>query len=187
MTIPLNPIWTYYGRIEEAGLKLVETHLPKIGDGTATYTVQDESQQRLVPQRSPEDGWIDWYQEAHSLYHFVRAQTKPYPSAFSDVSSPLESEKGKLTLWAVRPLELKDWHGAPVNEKTLPGTLLFDGINQRVAVACLNQTLLAVYAAQWQVEKQTTECDTPETVYQALNKMQLNFLNEILSITQDKP
>lgn len=107
----------------------------------------------------------------------LELKRKAYPGAFSDISSPLESEKGKLTLWAVRPLELKDWHGAPVNEETLPVTLLFDGINQRVAV----------YAAQWQVEKQTTECDTPETVYQALNKMVLNFLNEILSITQDKP
>ena len=117
----------------------------------------------------------------------LELKRKAYPGTFSDVSSPLESEKGKLTLWAVRPLALKDWHGTPVNEETLPGTLLFDGINQRVAVACLNQTLLAVYAAQWQVEKQTTEFDTPETVYQALNKMVLNFLNEILSITQDKP
>lgn len=74
---------TLYGRIEEASLKLVEIHLlPKIANGTATYTVQDESQRRLVPQRSPEDGRIDWYQEAHSLYHFVRAQTESLSRCF---------------------------------------------------------------------------------------------------------
>jgi methionyl-tRNA formyltransferase len=173
-----DTIATLYGRIEEVGLKLVETHLPKIADGTATYTVQDESQRRLVPQRSPEDGQIDWHQDALAIYNFVRAQTKPYPGAFTEVTSPVGSEKGKLTLWAVRPIEPSEWQGVPVLETTVPGTLLFDTTNQRVAVACLNQTLLAVYSAQWQTETQTTEWEIPEAVYQAFQEKQLSTFVE---------
>jgi methionyl-tRNA formyltransferase len=168
-----DTIATLYGRIEEAGLKLVETHLPKIADGTATYTVQDESQRRLVPQRSPEDGKIDWNQEALAIYNFVRAQTKPYPGAFTEGLS----ENGKLTLWAVRPVDLTNaertnWLGTPVQKEIMPGTLVLDEAHQRVGVVCSNQTLLEVYSAQWQGEADNNpnEWETPEAVYQAFQE-----------------
>lgn len=33
--------------------------------------------------RYPEDGVIDWNKPAHEIYNFIRAQSKPYPGAYS--------------------------------------------------------------------------------------------------------
>jgi methionyl-tRNA formyltransferase len=36
-----------------------------------------------MPQRCPEDGWIDWSKDSQFIDRFVRAQTRPYPGAYS--------------------------------------------------------------------------------------------------------
>ncbi len=78
-----DTIATLYARIEQAGLHLLEEYLPKIVRGEALYMSQDESKRRLVPQRSPKDCRIDWGWPARQIYNFIRAQTKPYPGAFT--------------------------------------------------------------------------------------------------------
>jgi methionyl-tRNA formyltransferase len=37
----------------------------------------------VVPMRRPEDGLIDWSQPARRVFDFVRAQSRPYPGAFT--------------------------------------------------------------------------------------------------------
>ena len=49
-----------------------------------------------MPQRSPENGRINWHQKAINVERFIRAQTRPYPGAFGS----LEGEP--LTIWAAR-------------------------------------------------------------------------------------
>jgi len=88
-----DTIATLYARIEEDGLQLIEEYLPKIARGEVSYTPQDESKRRLMPQRSPEDGEIDWSWSALRIYNFIRAQTRPYPGAFTYVG------KEKVTIW----------------------------------------------------------------------------------------
>jgi methionyl-tRNA formyltransferase len=78
-----DTIATLYERIEGAGQRLLGTYLPKIAAGTAEYRLQDESKRRLFPQRKPTDGLIDWNQPARRIYDFIRAQTRPYPGAYS--------------------------------------------------------------------------------------------------------
>lgn len=90
-----DTIATLYGRIEEAGLGLVAEYLPAVAHGTAKRIPQDERKRRVFPQRSPADGRINWRQSADELYNFVRAQTKPYPGAFT-------SWRGqRMTIWSV--------------------------------------------------------------------------------------
>lgn len=72
-----------YSRIEEKGINLLERSLPKIINGEATFEVQDESQRRVFPQRTPDDGLIDWNKDFKFIDRFVRAQTKPYPGAYT--------------------------------------------------------------------------------------------------------
>ena len=44
-----------------------------------------------MPQRGPDDGFIDWSQDAATLDRFIRAQTRPYPGAFSTLGAkPLQ-------------------------------------------------------------------------------------------------
>ena len=37
----------------------------------------------MMPQRTPEDGKINWNWDPLRIYNFIRAQTNPYPGAFS--------------------------------------------------------------------------------------------------------
>lgn len=46
---------------------------------------QNKSKLKYYPQRSPEDGLINWNLNAENIYNFVRAQTLPYPCAFSKI------------------------------------------------------------------------------------------------------
>jgi methionyl-tRNA formyltransferase len=92
-----DTIATLYARIEERGLALLRDALPAMANGTLTLRSQDESKRRTVPQRSPEDGRIDWNQDCAAIDRFIRAQTRPYPGAFSTFN-------GKpITIWAAQP------------------------------------------------------------------------------------
>jgi methionyl-tRNA formyltransferase len=95
--LPDDTIATLYERIEGRGLELVREAIPQMITGTLQLYPQDESKRRIFPQRGPEDGLIDWYQDASTVARFIRAQTRPYPGAFSTLSA--------------RPLHI--WHTHP--------------------------------------------------------------------------
>lgn len=75
-------IKTLYGRIEKKGLDLIRNYLPKLSAGTHELQEQDETMRKIYPQRSPEDGLIDFNLSHVEIKNFIRAQTKPYPGAF---------------------------------------------------------------------------------------------------------
>lgn len=93
---PDDTIAILYARIEELAIELLKGELPRLAAGTAEFRTQDESRRRIFPLRKPEDGLIDWSQPPEAIRNFVRAQTKPYPGAFTMAGDR------KLTLWAVR-------------------------------------------------------------------------------------
>lgn len=92
-----DTIATLYARIETLGLGLLRRELPRLAQGEAVLTPQDEAARRVFPQRKPEDGRIDWHQDAARIYDFIRAQTRPYPGAFSVCAGR------RLTIWAAQP------------------------------------------------------------------------------------
>lgn len=51
------------------------------------YKKQDKKKLKIYPQRSPKDGKINWHHKAIDIYNFIRAQTKPYPCAFSKIKN----------------------------------------------------------------------------------------------------
>lgn len=104
-----DDIATLYSRIEELGIDLIAEHLPDLATGKAVLVAQDESARRIVPQRGPEDGLIDWNQPAQRVHDFIRAQTRPYPGAFA-------MHRGeKVHVWATRPSSiLSSTVGLPV-------------------------------------------------------------------------
>lgn len=91
-----DTIATLYNRIENLGVELIMEYLPSIAARNVKLTVQDESKRRIFPQRSPEDGLIDWTKSSQEIYNFIRAQTKPYPGAFTFWKGE------KLTIWESR-------------------------------------------------------------------------------------
>lgn len=92
-----DTIATLYARIEKRGLELLKEALPQLASGTLALRHQDEKMRRIMPQRAPEDGLIDWTKDATTLDWFIRAQTRPYPGAFTTL-------KGKpLHIWQAQP------------------------------------------------------------------------------------
>ena len=63
---------------------LVAEQVPLLLAGTASAVPQNETEATYLPPRSPEDGRIDWRQPARQIYNFIRAQTRPYPCAFTE-------------------------------------------------------------------------------------------------------
>lgn len=126
---PDDTIATLYARIEDLGLQLLHDYVPLLARGTARFMQQDESKRRLCPQRSPEDGCIDWNQGADRIHDFIRAQTRPYPGAFAML------RESKVSIWrsALRPGE------AP---QLQPGELVLMG--GRLWVGCGQQTVLEI-------------------------------------------
>lgn len=89
-----DTIATLYGRIEERGLTLLADALPRMADGTLKARPQPDGERCVMPQRSPEDGIIDWSRDNRYLLRFVRAQTRPYPGAFTMLRG------SRMTIWA---------------------------------------------------------------------------------------
>ncbi|OUC99116.1 methionyl-tRNA formyltransferase [Streptosporangium minutum] len=62
---------------------IVREALDLIASGRARWIAQDRSKASFFHKRSVEDGRIDWNWPAEDLERLVRAQSDPYPSAFT--------------------------------------------------------------------------------------------------------
>lgn len=93
---------TLFARIADAHVELTRERLPQLLAGTAPRIPQDPSRASSWPRRTPADGIIDWETRAPYLYDWVRAQTRPYPGAFTFLGDE------KVIVWSARPVELAD-------------------------------------------------------------------------------
>jgi methionyl-tRNA formyltransferase len=84
---------TVYDKATVASADVLRQMLPRLADGTAPRLQQDESQASVYPQRKPEDGEIDWSWSPKRIRDFIRAQTRPYPGAFTIIGGK------KVTIW----------------------------------------------------------------------------------------
>jgi methionyl-tRNA formyltransferase len=105
VAVPIAPdetATTLFERIAEAHVELVRDAVPRLVDGTAPRILQDDSRASVWPKRTPDDGIIDWDTRAPYLYDWVRAQTRPYPGAFTFAGSE------RVVVWRARPVGLDD-------------------------------------------------------------------------------
>ena len=108
---------TLYEKLQTATISMLDQQLPRIRDWTVQSVPQDESKATVFRSRKPEDGIIDWGMYSTVIHNLVRAVTKPYPGAFSDIEST------RIILWKVaidRPLGAGSF---------LPGRILVDNGN----------------------------------------------------------
>jgi methionyl-tRNA formyltransferase len=80
---PDDTATTLYERLAEAHEELMRQYVPALIRGDAPRLPQDESRASAWPKRTPSDGIIDWNTRAPYLYDWVRAQTRPYPGAYT--------------------------------------------------------------------------------------------------------
>src|SRR4249919_4389017 len=92
---------TLYDKVTDAHVELVRQLVPQLLDGTAPRVPQDTRRASAWPKRTPADGIIDWETRAPYLYDWVRAQTRPYPGAFTYLGN------SKVVVWQARPVQVE--------------------------------------------------------------------------------
>ena len=83
-------------------MELIREYVPRLLQRSAPRISQDPRRASTWHKRVPTDGIIDWETRAEYLYDWVRAQTHPYPGAFTWLGDE------KLIVWRARPIELDD-------------------------------------------------------------------------------
>lgn len=106
---------TLFGKMEGAAARLLDDLLPRIATGEIPRRPNDLSRGSYFGGRRPEDGRIDWSRPAVEIYNLVRAVTRPYPGAFSELSGE------KLTVWWAIPLR------GEAGSSPSPGTIRVTG------------------------------------------------------------
>jgi methionyl-tRNA formyltransferase len=88
-----------FDKVSRAHVELLDECVPLLLARTAPRVAQDPSRASSWPRRRPADGIIDWETRAPYLYDWVRAQTRPYPGAFTFLGDE------KVVVWRARPVE----------------------------------------------------------------------------------
>ena len=99
---PEETATTLYDRIAVAHVELIRECLPQIVSRTGPRILQDPTRASSWTKRVPADGIIDWETRAPYLYDWVRAQTRPYPGAFTYLGNE------KVVVWKARAVELDE-------------------------------------------------------------------------------
>jgi methionyl-tRNA formyltransferase len=112
---------TLFRRLADAHVQLTRELVPRLVARTAPRIPQDPSRASSWPKRTPADGIIDWETRAPYLYDWVRAQTRPYPGAFSFLGDE------KVIVWGARPVDL---------EGPMPAGTIVEVSSAGLVVAC---------------------------------------------------
>ncbi len=75
-----------FAKVTVAAEIALDRVLPRLVAGTAEHREQDLKAGSYFGGRRPEDGRIDWSQDAHAIHNLVRGVAPPYPGAFTTVA-----------------------------------------------------------------------------------------------------
>lgn len=92
-------------RAEIAAIEMIPRAMTLLASGDLLPVPQTASERVVMPQRSAADGLINWGGTVSDVERFVRAQTRPYPGAFTHIAGK------RVTVWRVSPLLHADGQG----------------------------------------------------------------------------
>lgn len=95
-------------KLEAKFLKWLRTNYCKILEGSIISAPQNsiDIEPTYCTRRYPLDGEIDWGRSAKDVYNFIRAQSKPYPGAFTYYKG------NKMTIWSATLTDIT-YYGTP--------------------------------------------------------------------------
>jgi methionyl-tRNA formyltransferase len=70
-------------KLEEKAVSILKKKYISILEGKTRPIPQDHEKATFCAQRIPDDGLIDWEKSSTEIYNFIRAQSEPYPGAFT--------------------------------------------------------------------------------------------------------
>ncbi|HEY2804760.1 MAG TPA: methionyl-tRNA formyltransferase [Gemmatimonadales bacterium] len=76
---------TLYQQVAVTNRDMLLALLPRLMAGERPGRPQPRTEEPVLRRRRPADGAMDWEQPASRIYDFVRALTRPYPGAFSNL------------------------------------------------------------------------------------------------------
>jgi methionyl-tRNA formyltransferase len=134
---PDEPVTTVLPRVRDAAVRVLGRQLDALLAGRAPRTPQNHALATYFGKRSPEDGRIDWNRPARDVFNLIRALTRPFPGAFTDVSR--NGATHRLLIWwaQIRP--------SP-NPTAQPGTIVE---LSPLTVACADGTALEIAEYEW--------------------------------------
>jgi methionyl-tRNA formyltransferase len=91
---------TLFEKLARAHVDLIREYVPRLRMGGAPRILQDDRRASAWHKRTPADGIVDWETRASYLYDWVRAQTRPYPGAFTWFG------EDKIVIWRARAVDL---------------------------------------------------------------------------------
>ena len=78
---------TLYDKVAKANVKMILNLYDNLHNGNFSHQPQNKNAlEKILPRRTPKDGLIDWNNNSIELYNFIRAQTSPYPGAYSYIN-----------------------------------------------------------------------------------------------------
>lgn len=115
MSLPIedsDTALTLFRKVIPLAKEIMGRQIDRLLDGTATEREQIESDATYFGGRAPEDGRIEWSQTSQRICDLVRAVTRPYPGAFSDLKDE------RLMVWKAVPIFEK------FSNETRPGSVV---------------------------------------------------------------
>ena len=88
---PEDTIKEVYAKATKASSGILQTVLGGTRDWC--FTPQNKDEIEVWPQRNPKDGEINWGWDPERIHNFIRAQSKPYPGAWTNINGK------KVTIW----------------------------------------------------------------------------------------
>jgi len=99
-------IGTVLERLEDACEVMIRDVYPRILDGRVTPVPQDDAMATYGTIRTPAHGRLDWGDAADAIDRAIRAQSRPYPGAFTTY------EGRRLVVWRAHPFA-SPYYGRP--------------------------------------------------------------------------
>ena len=137
--VPITPedtAVTLFARMTAAAGQLFRETYPRLRRGQAARLPQDHTRASYFGGRGPEDGRIDWSRPATAVYNLMRAVTRPYPGAFTNLAGR------KLYIWNGRAI------AAPPAAPEAPGRITIAIPGEGLLVATGTGHFL-ITQAQW--------------------------------------
>ena len=97
---------TVYDRVGRLGGLMLEENLEPLLKGSVSPTPQD-SDSDVLPKRVPDMGVTDWRRSPVEVHNWIRAQTHPYPGAYTSLRGE------RVYLWSSTPPTVTDLTGEP--------------------------------------------------------------------------
>jgi len=116
-------------KIEKEAVVQLKQNYIKILSGELKPKPQNHQDATYCAQRKPEDGLIDWNKSSTQIFNFIRAQSHPYPGAFTSYKNK------KLIIWKAI-INSETYYGTPgqIARISKEGVTLICGDNKSITI-----------------------------------------------------